>query len=220
MSDSEALGPRFFVGASSADATGWSARAVQITTWNIDTLHSTISFVVRHMLVAKVRGRFNRWRGELQFEAASPQAASVTAEIDVSSIDTNVPQRDAHLRSADFLDGGRFPFIGFRSTRLEPTAEGIFKLIGELTIRGVTREVVLDVEYGGRMRDPSGTDRIGFSARTTINRRAFGVTFNQVLDSGGLALGDNLAIEIEIEATSQPHANAVHPSIVSPSSAR
>jgi polyisoprenoid-binding protein YceI len=189
-----------------------------ITTWDIDTLHSTVSFVVRHMLVARVRGRFNRWNGQLQLEATNLKSASVSAQIDVSSIDTNVPQRDAHLRSGDFFDAGRFPRISFKSTGVEPTSETTFKLMGELTIRSVTREATLDVEYGGRMRDPSGKDRIGFSARTTINRRAFGVTFNQVLDSGGLALGDTVAIEIEVEATSEPHAVAVHSSTTSPSS--
>jgi polyisoprenoid-binding protein YceI len=179
--------------------------------WSIDTLHSTVSFVLRHMLVSKVRGRFNRWRGQLEFDAASPMMASVTAQIEASSIDTNDPQRDAHIRSADFLDVERFPLISFHSTRVESTAEGALRLVGELTLRGVTRPVVLEVEYGGRMRHPDGNDRIGFTARTTINRRAFGVTFNQVLDSGGLALGEKLAIEIEIEAISERETRAALP---------
>src|SRR6266542_1201970 len=173
-----------------------------MTTWNIDTIHSTVGFVVRHMLVSKVRGRFNRWSGRLRFDEPDHPTASVSVEIDAGSIDTNDAQRDAHLRSADFLDVERFPRISFHSTRVEASGAGGLLLVGELTIRGVTREVLLEVEYGGRMRDPDGNERAGFTAHTTINRRAFGVTFNQVLDSGGLALGDKLEIIIEIEAIS------------------
>jgi polyisoprenoid-binding protein YceI len=179
-------------------------------TWRIDTTHSTIGFVVRHMLVSKVRGRFNRWRGELRFDEATPLSGAVTAQIDADSIDTNDRQRDAHLRSADFLDVARFPAISFRSTHVNSAGDKRFLLVGELTIRGVTREVALDVEYGGRMTDPDGIQRVGFTARTTINRRAFGVTFNQVLDSGGLALGDKLEIEVEIEAISDQDAGGPH----------
>jgi polyisoprenoid-binding protein YceI len=181
-----------------------------MTTWKIDTLHSAISFVVRHMLVSKVRGRFNRWHGQLCFDQASQLTASVTAQIDASSIDTNDTQRDNHLRSPDFLDVAHFPLISFQSPRVESSPEEHLQLIGALTIRGVTREVVLSVEYGGRMRDPEGIERVGFTAHTTINRRAFGVTFNQVLDSGGLALGDKLEVEIEVEAISVPRASATH----------
>jgi polyisoprenoid-binding protein YceI len=173
-----------------------------MSTWKIDPIHSTISFVVRHMLVSKVRARFNRWGGELCFDDASRLSASVRADIEAGSIDTNHPQRDSHLRSADFLDVARFPVISFASTRIDTAADGRLLLAGNLTIRGVTREVVLDVEYGGRMRDPDGHERVGFTARTTINRRAFGVTFNQVLDSGGLALGDKLDVVIDVEAIS------------------
>src|SRR5262249_13898821 len=109
-------------------------------TWTIDVTHSTISFVVRHMLVSKVRGRFNRWSAELCFDEGHTQSASVTAQIDAGSIDTNDAQRDAHIRSADFLDVARFPKLTFRSTRIEPSADKRFRLIGELTIHGVTRE--------------------------------------------------------------------------------
>ena len=180
-----------------------------MTSWKIDTTHATIHFVVRHMLVGRVRGRFNRWRGELDFDDASPLQGTASAQVDTDSVDTNDRQRDAHLRSADFLDAARFPAISFRSTRVGASAgDHRFVLAGELTIRGVTREVALDVEYGGRMSDPDGNQRIGFTAHTTINRRAFGVTFNQVLDAGGLALGDKVEIEIEVEAVSHPGAPA------------
>ena len=179
-------------------------------TWRIDTTHSTIGFAVRHMLVSKVRGRFNRWRGELRFDEAAPLSSAVHVQIEADSIDTNDRQRDAHLRSADFLDVARFPAISFRSTRVDSAGDKRFLLVGELTIRGVTREVALDVEYGGRMTAPDGIQRVGFTARTTINRRAFGVTFNEVLDSGGLALGDKLEIEVEIEAISDQDAGGPH----------
>jgi polyisoprenoid-binding protein YceI len=174
-----------------------------MTTWNIDTVHSTIGFVVRHMLVSRIRGRFDRWSGLLRFDEPRDPAASVAVEIDAASVDTNDAQRDAHLRSADFLDVQRFPRISFHSTRVEAAPAGGLILAGDLTIRDVTREVLLEVEYGGRMRDPDGNERAGFTAHTTINRRAFGVTFNQVLDSGGLALGDKLEIIIELEAIAQ-----------------
>jgi polyisoprenoid-binding protein YceI len=174
-----------------------------LQTWKIDTTHSTVGFVVRFMLVSKVRGRFNRWRGELQFDEAVPLSGAVTAHIEAASIDTNDRQRDAHLRSADFLDAARSPELSFRSSRVEPAGDKRFLLVGHLTIRGVTREVSLDVEYGGRMSDPMGNQRIGFMARTTINRRTFGITFNQVLDSGGLALGNTLEVDIEIQAVSE-----------------
>ena len=179
-----------------------------MTSWKIDTTHATIHFVVRHMLVGRVRGRFNRWRGELCFDDASPLQGTASAHVDADSVDTNDRQRDAHLRSADFLDVARFPAIAFRSTRVGAAGDHRFVLAGELTLRGVTREVALDVEYHGRMCDPDGHERLGFTAHTTINRRAFGVTFNQVLDAGGLALGDKVEIEIEVEAVSHRGAPA------------
>ena len=181
-----------------------------MTSWKIDTVHSTISFLVRHMLVSRVHGTFKRWEGSFVFDEADPTAAFATARIDAASVETNDATRDAHLRSSDFLDVERFPSIGFRSTRVsaftvtEPGHERKLQLAGALTIRGVTREVLLDVEYGGRMRGPDGVVRIGFSARTVVQRRAFGIVFNQMLDAGGLALGDKLDVAIEIEAVPAP----------------
>ena len=177
-----------------------------MTSWKIDTVHSTISFLVRHMLVSRVHGTFKRWEGSFVFDEADPTAAFATARIDAASVETNDATRDAHLRSSDFLDVARFPSISFRSTRVIAVDAGErgharkLQLAGALTIRGVTRDLLLDVELGGRMRDPDGVVRIGFAARTTINRRAFGIVFNQMLDAGGLALGDKLEIGIEIEA--------------------
>jgi polyisoprenoid-binding protein YceI len=169
-------------------------------TWRIDTTHSSIAFLVRHMLVSKVRGSFTRWSGALDFSEAVPRAGSVTVCIDAASIDSGVAERDAHLRSIDFLDAREHPFIVFESTDVEAMGSQQLRVIGDLTIRGITREVVLEVEYGGRVRGADGVERVGFSARTTISRKAFGITFNQVLATGGLALGDKLEILIDVEA--------------------
>jgi polyisoprenoid-binding protein YceI len=169
-------------------------------TWEFDPVHSSIAFSVRHMVIAKVHGRFGKWAGTLQLDEGAPAASRIEARIDAASVDTNDPQRDAHLRSADFFDVERFPDIRFTSTRIEPVGEARYRVTGDLTIRGVTRETVLDVEQTGRIRDPWGNDRTGFSAKTAIDRKDFGVSFNQVLDAGGLAVGDRVEIAVEVEA--------------------
>jgi polyisoprenoid-binding protein YceI len=171
------------------------------TIWQLDLQHSSINFMVRHLLVAKVRGRFTRWSGSVRFDESNPSASAVEVSIDASSIDTSEAQRDAHLRSPDFFDVDRHPQITFKSTKVERTGGMTFKVKGELTIRGVTRPAVLDVEYGGTLRDPFGHDRAGFSARAVVDRKEFGITFNQVLDHGGLALGELVTIDIDVEAT-------------------
>jgi polyisoprenoid-binding protein YceI len=168
--------------------------------WKIDATHSSITFLVRHMLVSRIHGSFARWSGDVRFSEAIPAASSVTARIEAASIDTREPKRDAHLRSADFLDVERFPHIDFKSTSVESYGGRNFVVTGDFTMRGVTREVQLEVEYGGRVRDPSGAERIGFQARGTISRKAYGITFNQVLESGGLALGDKLELRFDISA--------------------
>lgn len=164
-----------------------------MTTWNFDPSHSTIGFSIRHMVISKVRGRFTRWSGALVLDGDAP--ASTSLEIEVASIDTAEAQRDGHLRSADFFDAEAFPTISFRSTRVD--ADG---LVGELTMHGVTREVTLAVEAGGRMKDPWGNERVGFSATTSINRKDFGLGWNQVLEAGGLLVGEKVDIVIEVEA--------------------
>jgi len=171
-----------------------------MTTWQIDPVHSSVSFTVRHMLVSKVRGTFGRVSGRLDFDEAAPERGAIVACIEAASVDTHEPARDAHLRSGDFLDAETHPHITFRSTAVHPGPDGRLQVSGQLTLRGVTRPVLLEVEFGGRMRDPAGSERVGFSARTTVQRKAFGITFNQLLDSGGLALGDKLEVQLEIEA--------------------
>lgn len=174
-----------------------------LKTWKIDATHSSISFLVRHMLVSRIHGSFARWSGEVRFSEAIPAAGAVTARLEAASIDTREPKRDAHLRSGDFLDVAQHPFIDFRSTSVESLGGRDLLVIGELTLRGVTREVRLEVEYGGRMRDPSGVERVGFTARGSISRKAFGITFNQVLESGGLALGDRMELRIDVAAVEE-----------------
>jgi polyisoprenoid-binding protein YceI len=169
------------------------------TTWQIDTVHSGIGFSVRHLIVSKVRGRFTKWSGTLEIDEQNPQASRVNVRIDAASIDTNEPQRDAHLRAADFLDTEHFPEITFASTRVERLSDEELRISGDLTIRGITKPVVLEVEQGGQIRDPWGNDRRGFAATTTIDRKAFNVSFNQVLDTGGLALGEKVEITLELE---------------------
>jgi polyisoprenoid-binding protein YceI len=169
--------------------------------WEIDGAHSSIQFTVRHMLVSKVRGRFTKWTGTLRFDEKNLSASSVDVDIDANSVETNEPQRDAHLRSPDFLDAAAFPRLTFKSTRVEKTGDRTFKVTGDLSIRGVIRTAVLNVEHGGTLKDPWGKERAGFTATTKIDRKEFGVSFNQVLDVGGLALGEEGDIAIDLEAT-------------------
>jgi polyisoprenoid-binding protein YceI len=169
------------------------------TTWNIDTSHSGINFSIRHMVVSKVRGRFTKYSGTLTL-ADELTSAVVEATIDATSIDTGTAQRDAHLRSADFFDVERFPALEFRSKRVEKVDDANYRLVGDLTIRDVSREVSLDVEYGGRAKDPWGNDRVGFLAKGSLDRKDFGLGWNQVLEAGGVLVGDRVEIELEIQA--------------------
>jgi len=167
--------------------------------WNIDATHSGINFSVRHMVVSKVRGRFAKYTGSVQLDENELARSSVEAEIDVASIDTGTAQRDAHLRSADFFDVEQHPTMRYRSQRIEKIAGDRYRVIGDLTIRGVTREVPLEVEYGGRATDPWGNERAGFVARASLDRKDFGLGWNQVLETGGVVVGDRIDIDIDIE---------------------
>jgi polyisoprenoid-binding protein YceI len=171
-----------------------------MATWNIDTGHSAIHFGVRHMMFTKTRGRFTRWSGELRLDPSNLPASSVEVTIDAASIDTGDQQRDGHLRSPDFLEAEKFPTLVFRSTKVDDLGDGKLRVSGDLTIRGVTRPVVLDTEYGGRMKDPWGNDRAGFTAKTSIDRSDFGLRWNMALEGGGLVLGNKVEIELELEA--------------------
>lgn len=166
-------------------------------TWDIDPSHSSVSFVVRHLMVSKVRGGFGSFRGEVQI-ADELEASTVSAEIDAASINTHDEKRDAHLRSADFLDAENHPSLGFRSTGFERTGETTFQLPGELTIRGVTRPVVLDGEFLGLTTDLSGAARAAFTASTKIDREDWGLTWNVALETGGVLVGKQITIEIDV----------------------
>ncbi len=169
-------------------------------TWDIDPVHSEVSFLVRHMVVSKVRGRFNEFEGTI-VTGEDPLASSVRATIAAGSVDTNQEQRDAHVRSADFLDAEAHPTITFVSRALRPNGD-TFVLEGDLTIRGVTRPVSLDLELNGFGPDPYGGTRVGFSATTEINRQDFGVSYNGPIPgaNNAMVLSDKIGLTLEIEA--------------------
>jgi polyisoprenoid-binding protein YceI len=173
--------------------------------WEIDSSHSGIHFSVRHLVIAKVRGHFQRWSGTVTVPDGDFSRASVVVAIDASSIDTGVAQRDEHLRSADFFDVEKFPELTFSTERVEPMGDHL-RLSGTLTIKGASRPVVLDVEPQGQANDPWGNQRAAFTARTSIDRSDFGLTYNQALETGGMLIGDRIDIEIEIEAVRQTDA--------------
>jgi polyisoprenoid-binding protein YceI len=168
------------------------------STWDIDSAHSSVVAVAKHMMVAKTRGHFGSFTGTIHVGEV-PEESWVEVTIDASTIDTGVEMRDSHLRSPDFLDVQTFPTIGFRSTALEVTGEDTFRLHGDLTIRGITEPVVLDVEYLGMVGDSRGS-RVGFSATGEIDREAFGMTWNMAIESGGVLVGRRLKVELEVEA--------------------
>jgi polyisoprenoid-binding protein YceI len=176
--------------------------------WKFDPVHSNVGFSVRHLMISKVHGRFHNWTGSLSIDEAQHAASAVEVDIDAASIDTKDAQRDEHLRSADFIDAANFPKITFRSSRVEKEDEQTYKVTGNLTIRGVTREVTLDTEYLGRQKDPWGGERIGFSAKTAIDRKNFGLTFNMPLEGGGVMVGDKVEITLDVEAIKETAAAA------------
>jgi polyisoprenoid-binding protein YceI len=176
--------------------------------WNIDATHSGINFSIRHMVVSKVRGRFAKYTGKVDLDDGDLTRSFVEATIDASSIDTGTPQRDAHLLSPDFFDVETFPELRFRSTRIEKGAGDRYRVVGDLTIRDVTREVSLDVEYGGRAKDPWGNERIGFVATTSLDRKDFGLGWNQLLEAGGVLVGDHVDVELEVQAVKAAAAKA------------
>jgi polyisoprenoid-binding protein YceI len=177
---------------------GVATHAPPAGTWEIDQAHSSVVAVAKHMMVAKTRGHFGSFSGTVHI-GDTPEESWVEVAIDAATIDTGVEMRDNHLRSADFLDVENFPTISYRSTKLEVTAEDTFRLHGDLTIRGISRPVVLDVEYQGMVGHEKG-NRAGFSATGEIDREAFGMTWNMAIESGGVLVGKRLKVELEVEA--------------------
>jgi len=171
-----------------------------LSTWTIDPVHSIAEFAVKHMMVSTVKGRFRSMEGTIHIDEANPTASWVTASIDVASIDTAEPKRDTHLRSDDFFNAERFPKMIFRSTRVQQVDDTHWNVIGDLTIRDVTKEVVLDTEYEGQIKDAYGKQRAAFSAETTLNRREFGLNWNGVIEAGGVVVGDRVRVMLNIAA--------------------
>ena len=171
-----------------------------VTNWEIDASHSSVHFSVRHMMVSNVRGEFTRVSGKVHVDPRDVTRSTVEAVIDATSISTRDEKRDEHLRSADFLDVANYPTIEFKSTRITRESDGSLRLAGNLTIHGVTREVVLDVEdTGTELQDPWGNTKRGASATTKLNRKDFGMQWNVALETGGILVGDGLKVEIDVE---------------------
>ncbi len=168
-------------------------------TWNLDPSHSAITFTVRHMVVSKVRGSFNRWQGTLQYDPSRPEDSKVSVQIETASISTNEGKRDDHLRSADFFDAEKHPQITFQSKKVLAGGKERLKVIGDLTIHGITREVELETEFLGVGKDPWGAERVGFSATTTLNRKDFGLNWNQALEAGGVLVGEKVELALEVQ---------------------
>lgn len=167
--------------------------------WKIDSAHSHVTFGVRHMMISTARGRFGEVNGTVEFDEANPINSTVNVQIEAASIDTRDAQRDGHLRSADFLDADNYPTLTFVSKRVEKIDDSHGRIIGDLTIRGVSKEVVLDTEYAGQAKSPWGTTSAGFSAKTAINRKDWGLEWNGALETGGVLVGDQVNIDIDLE---------------------
>ena len=169
------------------------------TEWKLDPSHTLVEFSAKHLMITTVKGRITEVEGTIFIDEQEPKNSTVEAKLNAASIDSRTEQRDNHLRSADFLDVEKYPEIRFKSKRIEGNKTE-FKLVGDLTIRDITREVVLDVQYEGRTKDPWGGERVGFSASGKIDRREFGLTWNLLLETGGLTVGNEIKINIEVEA--------------------
>jgi polyisoprenoid-binding protein YceI len=179
-----------------------SGTIIEPGTWTIDPSHSSVEFVARHLMVTKVRGRFGAVEGAVTI-ADDPLQSSVVAKIDAASVDSGDAKRDAHLRSADFFDVEQYPTIEFTSKRVEDRGDGTYKVFGDLTVHGVTREVGLDLEYEGSTQDPWGGTRAGFSASTEVNRKDWGLEWNVALETGGLLVSDKVRLNLDIQVVKQ-----------------
>jgi polyisoprenoid-binding protein YceI len=179
-----------------------STQLAEKTTYAIDPVHTTVEFVVRHLMITKVRGRFTSVAGTIELEPGSDVPSAIQARIGAPTIDTREPQRDTHLKSADFFEVEKYPALEFVSTSINGAPDN-FTIRGNLTIHGVTREVALKAEFEGRAADPWGGRRIGYSASTTINRKDFGLTWNATLETGGVMVGDEVRIELNVQALLQ-----------------
>lgn len=167
--------------------------------YQIDNAHSQIQFTVRHMMISRVRGWFEKFSGEFEIDENNPADSKIDVRIEAASINTRESQRDAHLRSPDFLDAEKYPYLTFTSKRVEVLDSTHAKLYGDLTIRDVTHEVTIDVEYNGQAKSPWGTTSLGFNGHTVINRKDWDLTWNKALETGGVLVGEEITIDIELE---------------------
>ena len=179
--------------------------------WNIDTAHSQAAFSVKHMMISTVRGQFDVLSGQLHIDEEHPENSWVEAEVDVASINTRDEKRDGHLKSPDFFDGEKYPKLTFKSTKVEAVRDHEYRVTGNLTMHGVTREEVFQAEYSGILpKDLFGMQRAAFSAKTTINRKDYGLNWNVALETGGVLVSEKVNIEIDLEAVQPaPVAEAV-----------
>jgi polyisoprenoid-binding protein YceI len=173
------------------------------TKWSLDPTHSELVFKVRHMMITNVKGEFRKFDASITSEGNDFSKSTIMATIDASSIFTNEDKRDGHLKSADFFDVENFPTLTFKGTSLKKTGENTYKLIGELTIKGVSKEVELDVEFGGINKDPWGNEKAGFSIEGKINRKDFGLNWNAALETGGVLVSEEVKISAEVQFVKQ-----------------
>lgn len=179
-----------------------TATAVPTGTWVVDPAHSKVGFAVRHMGIATVRGEFTEFEGSLEI-GDDLTTATARGTVKAASVDTNEPQRDAHLRSADFFDADAHPELSFASTRIEAIDEDTFRITGDLTMRGVTNEIVLTAEVNGTDVDPYGNEKVGLEITGALSRGDYGMTFNQALGSGNMLVGDKVKLALDISAAKQ-----------------
>ena len=170
-----------------------------MSTWTIDASHSSIHFIARHMVITKVRGSFKSFKGALELDDADMTKSKIDVTIDAASIDTAEEKRDAHLKSADFFDVEKFPTLTFKSKSITKKGDA-YEVLGDLTIHGVTKEVVLATQFEGKGKDPWGGERVAFEAKTKVDREDFGLKWNQVLEAGGLLVSNKIDIELEVQA--------------------
>lgn len=171
-----------------------------MSTWNIDTAHTNLGFSVKHMMVSKVRGSFTDLEGTINGRPDDLATSEVTFKVKMNSINTNNEDRDNHLRSVDFFDVENFPTMDFKSTNITKTSEDEYDVTGNLTIKGVTKQIIFKAEYEGRATDPWNQEVVGFTVEGAVDRKEFGLTWNQALETGGFLVGDKIKITIDLEA--------------------
>jgi len=174
--------------------------------WTIDSAHTEVNFSVRHMMISNVRGQFQKLSGTVEFDEKNPINTTVDVQIETASVNTKDEKRDGHLKSPDFFDAEKYPYLTFKGKRVDVKDKTHAVLYGDLTIRDVTREVALDVEFNGQAKSPWGTTSAGFTARTQIKRKNWGLNWNVALETGGFLVGDDININIELEIVKQPEA--------------